>query len=134
MHFINFEMEYLFSYGTLRQQNVQLENFGRLLDGTEDTLEKFTLKEVEITDEVVLRVSDKKFHPILSYTGNEKDKVIGTVFKITSDELLKETADEGSAIENLVEALEKAISEEEYEVAARLRDRIKQLEKKSPQQ
>ena len=29
------------------------------------------------------------------------------------------------------EALEKAILEEEYEVAARLRDRIKQLEKKS---
>ncbi len=83
------KMEYLFSYGTLRQQNVQLKNFGRLLDGTEDTLEKFTLKEVEITDEVVLEVSDKKLHPILSYTGNEKDKVIGTVFKITSDELLK---------------------------------------------
>ena len=83
------KMEYLFSYGTLRQQNVQLKNFGRLLDGTEDTLEKFTLKEVEITDEVVLEVSDKKFHPIISYTGNEKDKVIGTVFKITSDELLK---------------------------------------------
>ena len=83
------KMEYLFSYGTLRQQNVQLKNFGRLLDGAEDTLEKFTLKEIEITDEVVLEVSDKKFHPILSYTGNEKDKVIGTVFKITSDELLK---------------------------------------------
>ena len=83
------KMEYLFSYGTLRQQNVQLKNFGRLLDGTEDTLEKFTLKEVEITDEVILEVSDKKFHHILSYTGNEKDKVIGTVFKITSDELLK---------------------------------------------
>ena len=83
------KMEYLFSYGTLRQQNVQLKNFGRLLDGAEDTLEKFTLKEIEITDEVVLEVSDKKFHPILSYTGNEKDKVIGTVFKITLDELLK---------------------------------------------
>ena len=50
---------------------------------------------------------------------------------VSSDELLKETSDEGSAIENLSEALEKAISEEEYEVAARLRDRIKQLEKKS---
>ena len=83
------KMEYLFSYGTLRQQNVQLKNFGRLLDGTKDTLEKFTLKEIEITDEVVLEVSDKKFHPILSYTGNEKDKVVGTVFKITLDELLK---------------------------------------------
>jgi gamma-glutamylcyclotransferase (GGCT)/AIG2-like uncharacterized protein YtfP len=83
------KMEYLFSYGTLRQQNVQLKNFGRLLDGAEDTLKKFTLKEIEITNEVVLEVSDKKFHPILSYTGNEKDKVVGTVFKITLDELLK---------------------------------------------
>ena len=82
-------MEYLFSYGTLRQQNVQLKNFGRLLDGAEDTLKKFILKDLEITDKVVLQVSDKKFHPILSYTGNEKDKVMGTVFKITSDELLK---------------------------------------------
>ena len=53
---------------------------------------------------------------------------------VSSDELLKETTDEGSAIENLAEALEKAISEEEYEVAARLRDRIKQLEKKSAPQ
>ena len=83
------KMEYLFSYGTLRQQNVQLKNFGRLLDGAEDTLEKFTLKEIEITNEVVLEVSNKKFHPILSYTGNEKDEVVGTVFKITLDELLK---------------------------------------------
>ena len=83
------KMEYLFSYGTLRQQNVQLKNFGRLLDGAEDTLKKFILKDLEITDKVVLQVSDKKFHPILSYTGSEKDKVMGTVFKITSDELLK---------------------------------------------
>ena len=83
------KMEYLFSYGTLRQQNVQLKNFGRLLDGAEDTLKKFILKDLEITDKVVLQVSDKKFHPILSYTGNEKDKVVGTVFKITLDELLK---------------------------------------------
>ena len=83
------KMEYLFSYGTLRQQNVQLKNFGRLLDGAEDALKKFILKDIEITDKVVLEVSDKKFHPILSYTGNEKDKVMGTVFKITSDELLK---------------------------------------------
>ena len=83
------KMEYLFSYGTLRQQNVQLKNFGRLLNGAEDTLEKFTLKEIEITDQVVLEVSDKKFHPILSYTGNDKDKVVVTVFKITLDELLK---------------------------------------------
>ena len=48
---------------------------------------------------------------------------------VSSDEILKETTDERSAIQNLAEALEKAISEEEYEVAAQLRDRIKKLEK-----
>ena len=49
---------------------------------------------------------------------------------ITSEELTKESSEE-TVLENLNEALEKAVSEEEYEVAARLRDRIKQLEKKS---
>ena len=49
---------------------------------------------------------------------------------VTSEELTKEASEE-TVLENLNEALEKAVSEEEYEVAARLRDRIKQLEKKS---
>ena len=49
---------------------------------------------------------------------------------ITSEEMVNEPSEE-SMLENLNDALEKAISEEEYEVAARLRDRIKQLEKKS---
>ena len=49
---------------------------------------------------------------------------------VTSEELTKEALEE-TVLENLNEALEKAVSEEEYEVAARLRDRIKQLEKKS---
>ena len=49
---------------------------------------------------------------------------------IRSDEFNKDPAEE-LALENLNEALEKAILEEEYEVAARLRDRIKQLEEES---
>ena len=52
---------------------------------------------------------------------------------VSADELIKEAPEE-TVLENLNEALEKAISEEEYEVAARLRDRIKQLEKKSSSQ
>ena len=50
--------------------------------------------------------------------------------RVSSEELMKEPTEE-MLLENLNEALEKAILEEEYEVAARLRDRIKQLEKKS---
>tara|TARA_B100000579_G_scaffold405023_1_gene390351 strand:+ start:64 stop:396 length:333 start_codon:yes stop_codon:yes gene_type:complete len=82
-------MEYLFSYGTLQQENVQLENFGRILEGSKDILQKYILKEVEITDESVLKISNKKFHPILFFSNNEKDEVHGTVFKITSSELFK---------------------------------------------
>ena len=82
-------MEFLFSYGTLQQKNVQLKSFGRILDGSKDILQKYVLNEIEITDESVLKISNKKFHPILFFTNNEKDEVCGTVFKITSSELLK---------------------------------------------
>ena len=82
-----------------------------------------TMTPIYVSDEVMERAGIDNF-----LTGSEIAETV------SSDELLKETADEGSAIENLAEALEKAISEEEYEVAARLRDRIKQLEKKSTPQ
>ena len=52
---------------------------------------------------------------------------------VSLDKLTKEATEE-TVLENLNEALEKAIYEEEYEVAARLRDRIKQLEKNSASQ
>ena len=82
-----------------------------------------TMTPIYVSEEVMERAGIDNFS-----TGSEIAETV------SSDELLKETADEGSAIENLAEALEKAISEEEYEVAARLRDRIKQLEKKSTPQ
>ena len=79
-----------------------------------------TMTPIYVSEEVMERAGIDNFS-----TGSEIAETV------SSDELLKETTDEGSARENLTEALEKAISEEEYEVAARLRDRIKQLEKKS---
>ena len=82
-----------------------------------------TMTPIYVSEEIMERAGIDNFS-----TGSEIAETV------SSDELLKETADEGSAIENLAEALEKAISEEEYEVAARLRDRIKQLEKKSTPQ
>ena len=82
-------MENLFSYGTLQQENVQLENFGHTLEGSKDILQRYCLDEIEITDDFVLKTSKKSFHPILFFTGNEEEEVKGTVFKITSAELLK---------------------------------------------
>ena len=78
-----------------------------------------TMTPIYVSDEVMERAGIDNYS-----TGGEVAETVSL------EELSKEEST-GSVIENLAEALEKAISEEEYEVAARLRDRIKQLEKKS---
>ena len=80
-------MEALFSYGTLQQQQVQLDTFGRLLEGQKDTLTGYILSEVEITDPQVIQSSGTNIHPILKFTGNQADCVEGSVFYITASEL-----------------------------------------------
>jgi len=82
-------MELLFSYGTLQQENVQLANFGRLLVGTADSLPNYKIGKIRITDKRVLKESGKEFHPILEYTGDPRDEVMGTVFELTAEELQK---------------------------------------------
>ena len=61
-------MYYLFSYGTLQQEQVR------------------------ITDQAVIKSSGKEYHPILIETGNHWDKVEGSAFLLTEKEL--EQADE----------------------------------------
>ncbi|MBF9002428.1 gamma-glutamylcyclotransferase family protein [Vibrio nitrifigilis] len=80
-------MEKLFSYGTLQIENVQKETFGRLLVGKKEILLGYILSEVKIKDQEVIRKSGKDIHPILKYTGNQLDKVEGTIFEISPEEL-----------------------------------------------
>ena len=80
-------MPYLFSYGTLQKEKVQIETFGRILKGTEEILSNYSLKKVEITDLEVLRKSGEKFHPIVEYSDNENDKIQGTLFEVTDLEI-----------------------------------------------
>lgn len=82
----------LFSYGTLQQDNVQLENYGRILQGEKDVLHGYKLGEVEITDAEVLQKSEKQFHPIAIKTNNPKDTIEGTIFQITEEELIQSDA------------------------------------------
>lgn len=77
----------LFSYGTLQLEKVQLESFGRLLDGEDDAMLGYKQSMVEITDPEVLRKSGQKFHPIVKPTGLPQDEVPGKVFSITEQEL-----------------------------------------------
>lgn len=78
----------LFSYGTLQDKAVQLANFGRELRGNPDALVGFREDWVEITDPAVLATSGKTHHPIVQPSGNDSDRVPGTVFEISHDELL----------------------------------------------
>ena len=77
----------LFSYGTLQQKEVQLSTFGRELVGEEDSLVGFSQSMVLITDPEVVRTSGKTHHPIVKLSNNPEDRVPGTVFEVTDEEL-----------------------------------------------
>lgn len=82
----------LFSYGTLRQREVQIANFGRLLEGEADAIAGYALSTVEIDDPEVVSESGSAVHPVLVPTGDASDLIEGIAFRITQAEL--EAADE----------------------------------------
>lgn len=80
--------EYLFSYGTLQKDKVQLETFGRLLKGSKDTLTGYKLSTITITDEDVLSKSEQEVHLIAIPSEQETDVIDGVIFEISHEELL----------------------------------------------
>ncbi|NYH18545.1 gamma-glutamylcyclotransferase family protein [Paraburkholderia bryophila] len=88
--------ENLFSYGTLQLEAVQLATFSRKLDGQADDMPGFSMTLLKIEDASVVATSGKTHHPVVSYSGNPADKVRGTVFSITPEELAQADAYEVS--------------------------------------
>jgi len=84
--------ELLFTYGTLQYAEVQLDTFGRLVAGEADVLPGYTIDYVEIEDQRVVDLSGASVHPVLRETGNAVDKVMGSVLRLTADEI--DAADE----------------------------------------
>ena len=82
-------MPLLFSYGTLRQDEVQRATFGRLLSGEKDELVGFEQTLVEIDDPAVVATSGKTHHPIVRRNGRSESRVGGTVFEISDAELAR---------------------------------------------
>ena len=80
-------MPLLFSYGTLRQPEVQRANYGRLLDGASDALTGYRLQPLAISDaEVVLR-SGKAVHTIACHSGDPRDRIPGLLFEMSDAEV-----------------------------------------------
>lgn len=81
-------MPYLFSYGTLQQEEVQLSTFGKRLKGAPDSLVGYIVAELRIEAPDVIAKSGKEFHPIARSTGRLSNRVPGTVFEVTEAELI----------------------------------------------
>lgn len=79
--------ENLFSYGTLQLEKVQLETFGRKLDGEPDALQGYKLVMITIADQDFVIKSGTANHRSLQFTGNSADVVEGFVFEVTRNEL-----------------------------------------------
>lgn len=81
------DAEYLFSYGTLQIESVQLAAFGRKLDGQPDALIGYRVELVATKDHDFEIKSGATQHRNLRYTGIASDLVEGTVFQLTKEEL-----------------------------------------------
>ena len=79
--------EFLFSYGTLQLETVQMATFGRRLAGTRDALPGFEVGSREIDDAKVAAELGKTHYAIARFTGRPIDAVDGTVFAVTADEI-----------------------------------------------
>ncbi|MGV9311196.1 gamma-glutamylcyclotransferase family protein [Streptomyces sp. NPDC003691] len=81
------ETVHLFSYGTLQFPQVQLSQFGRLLNGTPDALPGHRVTTIPITDPLVIEASGTDRHPLVVPSPDPEDAVPGQVFAITAAEL-----------------------------------------------
>lgn len=77
----------LFSYGTLRQANVQRATFGRLLEGRPDALAGYSLSPMRITDPHVIATSGAAIHTIARPSSDSAGRIEGLVFRVTAAEL-----------------------------------------------
>ena len=81
-------MPLLFSYGTLRQADVQLSTFGRLLQGQRDELPGFEQSLVKIENPRVVATAARTHYANVTFNGRRDSRVFGAVYEITDAELI----------------------------------------------
>jgi len=83
--------EYLFTYGTLQKENIQLTVFSRTLSGFNDTLFGYKL-----SDEKVVGV-----YPVMQSSKEPSDFVNGRVYMCSNEEILEVDKYEGPAYKRI---------------------------------
>jgi hypothetical protein len=100
---------WLFSYGTLQQEGVQLATFGRRLEGRADALPGYATSLFEITDADVIATSGKVHHLMAKPTDDPADEVSGVAFRITAAELAAADTYEVSAYKRIAVQLKSGL-------------------------
>ncbi|MDZ4803914.1 MAG: gamma-glutamylcyclotransferase family protein [Candidatus Eisenbacteria bacterium] len=101
--------EFLFSYGTLQLESVQMATFGRHLTGTSDALLGFELAVLKIEDQAVIAISGKTCHTMARFTGRESDVVPGMVFAVTADDIQSGDKYEVAAVRRVAVILQSGV-------------------------
>ncbi|HET6889772.1 MAG TPA: gamma-glutamylcyclotransferase family protein [Pyrinomonadaceae bacterium] len=103
------ETENLFTYGTLRVEEVQLSTFGRRLEGSPDVLPGYRLVMIRIEDQDFVVKSGTADHRNIQFTGSPSDFVEGIVFKVTKNELEQSDAYEPVGYERVLVRLKSGV-------------------------
>jgi gamma-glutamylcyclotransferase (GGCT)/AIG2-like uncharacterized protein YtfP len=83
-------MQKLFTYGTLQDTDVQENLFGRILQGTPETLIGYELSEIQIEEEFGLVQ-----YPIIVETNDSDDTIDGILYEVTMNDLYQADLYEG---------------------------------------
>lgn len=83
-------MEKLFAYGSLQNEDIQKDLFGRILVGTPEILIGYIIKDIQIEEEFGL-----VHYPIITETHQPEDTIKGMVYTVTNQELRQTDLYEG---------------------------------------
>lgn len=81
-------MPLLFSYGTLRDPDVQRDVFGRTLASSTDRLPGFERFMETVADPDFVRTSGSARHAILRPTTGDAEPITGEALEVTAEELM----------------------------------------------
>ena len=80
--------QYLFSYDSFQNTELQKKIFGRELKGLKDILTGYRLNSITIKEKTAIALRGKEGHPIAVISKNAADNICGTVFEVSDRELL----------------------------------------------
>ena len=83
-------MEKLFAYGSLQNEDIQKDLFGRILEGTAETLIGYVVKEIQIEEEFGM-----VHYPFITETHKPEDTINGMVYTVSTKELHQSDLYEG---------------------------------------